>query len=424
MRGNKTITALALAAGLTCPAAAQIKPLDSVTGGAYYAGEDLSFVENAEGLKFRRGLNLLFLADGGLTTWKNGELHYTLRQDINGHYAKSGLHKAYLKQQAGKLSFTLGKDSEHIGPGRQSLLLSKNAAPFLMLRVKTERPLEWHGKWTLTALNGWLIEERRDRDDPKIFIGRLGWAPVSLLEVGVTRASQYGGARRPPLMPWDLPYMLAGAEENDSTGKFNTDGYLSYDVSVFLPNRYLPSKVKTARVYYEKAGTDVLSTWQKEDGRYYFPFGIKLHIPAYLAGAVVETARHTLRLEFLKTPHLFYTHSWYPVEGYTYGGLSLGAPYGINYRSLTFNHEMRFTGGSSLEYRLLYLKQHTYPAAAMERWGLSAAAKLPSGALTFSPYASLDYAVNRDPNPLPAITERGRDNKFFVTLGLSTTLKF
>ena len=426
MCGDKTLFAtLMLLAGLTCPTAAAVKPLDSVTGGAYYAGEDLSFVENAEGLKFRRGLNLLFLADGGLTPWKNGELHYTLRQDINGRYTKSGLHKAYLKQQAGKFSFTFGKDSEHIGPGRQSLLLSKNAAPFLMLRVKTERPLEWAGKWDITAVNGWLLEERQDRDNPKIFIGRLGWAPVSLFSVGLTRASQYGGAGRPALMPWEMPRMLLGADENSTTGKYNTDGYLSYDVTLNLPQGWRPAAAKSAKVYYESAATDMQASWQSEDkGKYYFPFGINPTIPAYLAGGVIETENHTLRLEFIKTPRLFYIHSFYPVDGYTYNGLSLGAPYGTNYRSLSFNHEMRFTGGSALEYRLLYLKQHTYPAAAMERWGLSVSGKLPSGELTFSPYASLDYAVNRDPNPLPTITDIGRDNKFFVTLGLSTTLKF
>ncbi len=408
-------TALLLLA-LASPAAAQLKPLDSVIAGGYYAGEDLSFVENAEGLKFRRGLNLLFLADGGLAPWENGELRYTLRQDINGRYAKTGLHKAYLKQAAGKFSITVGKDSEHIGPGRQSLLLSKNAAPFPMLRVKTERPLEWAGKWDIVAVNGWLFEERQDRDNPKIFIGRLGWAPVGLFSVGLTRASQYGGARRPAIMPWELPRLLLGADENASTGKYNSDGYLSYDAAVHLGR---------AKVYYESAATDMQASWQSEDkGKYYFPFGMNPTIPAYLAGGVIETDNHTLRLEFIKTPRLFYMHSFYPVEGYTYGGLSLGAPYGINYRSLTFNHELRFAGGKSLEYRALYLKQYAYPSAAMERYGLALSAKLPSGDITYSPYASLDYAVNRDPNPLPTVTERGRDNKLFVTLGLSATFKF
>jgi len=425
MRGNKTITALLLAAGLASPAMAQVNPLDSITSGAYYAGEDHSFTENSEGLKFRHGLNLLFLADGGLTPWKGSELRYTLRQDINGQYVRSGFHKAYLKQYAGKFSFTFGKDSEHIGPGRQALLLSQNAAPFLMLRVKTERPLEWLGKWDIVALNGWLFEERRDRDNPRIFIGRLGWAPIPLFTLGITRSSEYGGEGRPGLNPWEFPRMLLGADENSSTGKYNTDGYLSYDVSVSLPTSWRPAKVKNAKVYYESAATDMQASWQKEDkGKYYFPFGINPTLPAYLAGGVVETERHTLRLEFLKTPRLFYVHGLYPVEGYTYGGLSLGAPYGINYRSLAFNHEMRFSSGRSFEYRLLYLKQYTYADAAMERWGLTISAKKPVGNITFSPYASFNYAVNRDPNPLPTITEKGRDNKFYVTLGLSTTLKF
>lgn len=399
--------------------------MESVTAGAHYAGEDLSFIENAEGMKFRRGLNLLFLADGGLTPWKNGELRYTLRQDINGRYSKTGIHKGYIKQAAGKFSFTLGKDSEHIGPGRQSLLLSKNAAPFPMLRVKTERPLEWHGKWDIVAVNGWMFEERLDRDNPKIFVGRLGWAPIKLFALGLTRASQYGGARRPAIMPWEFPRMLLGAEENATTGKYNSDGYLSYDVTLNLPLGWRPAAAKSAKVYYESAATDMQAFWQREDkGKYYFPFGINPTIPAYLAGGAVETESHTLRLEFIKTPRVFYTHTFYPVDGYTYGGLSLGAPYGTNYRSLTFNHEMRLSAGKSLEYRALYLKQYAYPSAAMERYGLALSAKLPSGDMVYSPYASLDYAVNRDPNPLPAITERGRDNKFYVTLGLSATYKF
>jgi len=425
MKRGTFLTSITLAAGLTCPAAAQIKALDSVTAGAYYAGEDHSFVENAEGLKFRRGLNLLFLADGGLTPWKNAELRYTLRQDINGRYAKGGLHKAYLKQQAGKFSLTFGKDSEHIGPGRQSLLLSKNAAPFIMLRVKTERPLEWAGKWNFVMVNGWLNEHRADVTNPKIFVGRIGWAPAQLFEVGVTRASQYGGAGRPEYKIWEYPRMLLGADENVSGSKYNTDGYMSCDIAVNLPDTLLPAGAKSGKVYYEKAATDISTFWQSDDkGTFDPPFGITFQLPAHLAGAVVETENHTLRLEFIKTPRLFYIHSWYHTEGYTYGGLSLGAPYGIDYRSLTFSHEMRFAGGNSFDYRLLYLKQHTYAAAGMERWGLSLFGKLPTGSLTFSPYASFDYAVNRDPNPLPAITERGRDNKFFVTLGLSTALKF
>jgi hypothetical protein len=406
-------------------ASLQAKPLESVTAGAYYAGEDLSFIEDAEGLKFRRGFNLLLLEDGSLAPWKNGELRYTLRQDMNGRYSKAGLHKAYLKQSFGKFSITVGKDSEHIGPGRQSLLLSKNAAPFPLLRVKTERPLQWHGKWEIVVVNGWLFEKRQDRDNPKIFIGRLGWTPVDLLSVGLTRASQYGGARRPALRPWELPRMLLGADENSTTGKYNTDGYLSYDITVNLPRGWRPTAAKSAKVYYESAATDMQASWQSEDkGKYYFPFGINPTIPAYLAGGVIETENHTFRLEFIKTPRLFYIHSFYPVEGYTYNGLSLGAPYGINYRSLSFSHELRLSGGKSLEYRALYLKQYAYPDAAMERYGLAVSAKLPAERLTFSPYASFDYAVNRDPNPLPTITERGRDNKFYVTLGLSTSLKF
>lgn len=413
------------AAGASTPwtggeAGSELKPLNSITADVFYAGEDLSFIPDAEGLQFRKGLNLIMFADGGFAPWKNAELRYTLRQDANGRYAKGGLQKLYLKQYVGIFSITLGKDSESIGPGAQALLLSNNAAPMPMLRVKTERPLLWHGKWDIDVVNAWLDDPHRpppDRKDPRVFVGRLGWAPSDLLTLGLTRGEEYGGAGRPDYWPWEFPELLLGKHENQPGNKYDADGYLAYDVSLNLPARLRPAAARSLKVYYERACTDINPSKQ-----FYWPFEMTLN--AYLGGVVMDTGRQTFRLEFLMTPRLFYVHHWYPVEGYTYGGMSMGAPYGTQYRSLVFTHDMRFSGGRTLGYRATYLKQMAYPKAGMERWALAVYASRPAGRFTLAPYAGLDYAVNQDPNPLPTVTAPGAGDHLYLTTGLSTTLKF
>lgn len=417
------IAGLALAAGLATGAAADgagLKPLNSITADVFYAGEDLSFIPDAEGLQFRKGLNLIMFADGGFVPWKNAELRYTLRQDANGRYAKGGLQKLYFKQYAGNFSFTLGKDSEHIGPGAQAPLLSNNAAPMPMLRVKTERPLVWHGKWDLDVVNAWLDDPRRpppDRKDPRVFVGRLGWSPTDLVTLGLTRGEEYGGAGRPDYWPWQFPELLLGTHDNQTGNFYDADGYLAYDVSVNLPPTLRPAAARSLKVYYERACTDT-----NPSKHFYFPFEMTLN--SYLGGVVMDTGRQTFRLEFLMTPRLFYVHHWYPVEGYTYGGMSIGAPYGTQYRSLVFTHDMRFSGGRTLGYRATYLKQMAYPKAAMERYALAVYASRPAGHFVLAPYVGLDYAVNKDPNPLPTITEPGTADYLYLTAGLSTTFKF
>lgn len=415
-------------------AASSFKPLDSVTLKFFFADEKVTFLEGQSGLKLKQGANLFLFEDGFYKPGDKTVFYYQLKQTMNHGERTSEVFRAYFKYTLAKISLEAGQDSVNIGPGKYGILLSNNAAPFPMLKLQTEEKLRFAGLWDFTILNGWLNEKRVDTDNPRIFLVRLGWQPVNWLEIAGTRNTMYGGTGRPGYKIWEFPALFAGVNENTSGGRFDNDGYVGWDATIHLPAaKWSGGRLKTAKLYYSDNGTDMRAFWQKEDRhmKYYFPFGFRFMLTAYVGGVLLETEKDSFRFEFANTNPLFYVHSNYNREGYTYKGLSLGEPYGRNIQHAFFTHNRKLSGTTSFEYTLGYLKQPAFKAKgetamppSMERYYLAAGAARTSGSVMLEPYLRIDLSKKHDTEPLPTQYDIAGGDRVFLTAGTSATFKF
>lgn len=117
---------------------------------------------------------------------------------------KERLDGSYIAINAGNWVMGAGAIDRWWGPGWQSsLILSSNARPIPSVWLNRKTPetpdwnwLSWVGPWQLTLLAGQL-EEERFVPDAKLLGARLTFMPIQGLEVGISRAIQWGGEGRP-----------------------------------------------------------------------------------------------------------------------------------------------------------------------------------------------------------------------------------
>lgn len=131
---------------------------------------------------------------------------------------------SYLMGRAGNWALAAGAVDRWWGPGHHSSLIwSHNARPVPgvwlnrnLSTAPTSRWLSWVGPWTLTLFAGQL-ESGRAVPEAKFLAGRLVFRPHSTLELGLSRAVQWGGEGRPE--DWDsFTDMLVGKDNAGSSG--------------------------------------------------------------------------------------------------------------------------------------------------------------------------------------------------------------
>ena len=404
----------------------------SITSEAIYSSEKV-FLPGQEGLKLKEGLNLLEFERAGVEISSRTAGYLELKQNLADKFARAEIFKLYFSAKVAGLAVVAGKDSYNIGPAENGLLLSKNAAPFPMLRITNATPLRLWGDWHFLVLNGWLTDSNSSAKAPELLAVRAEYSPWTPLTLGLTRMSYYSGPGRPTYKLWEYPKLLIGANENIPYSRYDTDGYLGYDVSLDLPQKFLPGNVKKAGLYYEDAGTDINAFWQNnhKGERYHFPFGIKLQLNSYTGGLAVETDRDKFRLEFQTVNPLFYVNKLYPAENYQ--GLSFGSPYGRNLKQFFFSQERKTGEKSGFKYELGYVKQPAFDTKyeviplASERYYASFAVSKGWGNASISPFTRLDLTKNRNPSiatvPLGQFNIT-KGNRAAVILGLSATFGF
>ena len=397
-----------------------VKPVNSITFSTFYTSEEFFFVENAGGIDLRKGLNLYTFLDGYASLGKRLVVYYQLKYKQSSGIRRVDVHRAYAKLRVWKLSFEVGKDAVRLGPGEFSLLLSPHSEPFPMIKVQTERSLRFLGKWDFVFLRGWLKEKRRDRDDPSILALRVVWKPWDFLELGGTRTSMFGGEGRPEYELWEYPKVIVGTEENIPFGRYDTDGYGAYDVTLYLPLRKLVKSVRVFKFYYQEAGADIWAPWQPEDrGGFVPPFGFVLLNKGYVIGFFLSTDRDIFRLEFDKVGDRWYVHHLYNVEGYTYGGLSLGFPYGRDVAHLFFKHRRYLSRDLSLMYRLGFIRLPLESDRKMERYYLTLSGEKRVKSLILSGFVRLDWTRGYDADPSPVRFNIVDENRNIITAGFS-----
>jgi len=110
------------------------------------------------------------------------------------------------------------------GPGWEgSLILSSNARPVpsIVLQRYSSAPFEtkwlnWIGPWRFVFFNGWL-EHSRDHADAMLSGMRFDFRPSKPLEIGLSRAMQWGGEGRPSDVE-TFGRMLVGRDNTNSDG--------------------------------------------------------------------------------------------------------------------------------------------------------------------------------------------------------------
>lgn len=407
------------------PLCAQFNPFFEIKTELFYTGENYRLLENRDGTILRQGLNL-FVYQNGRFGREKFSANYSLKQTVRESEKKFEIHKLNASFRAGKFSLEIGKDNaQSPGPGENKLLLSENSAPYLLVKAENAVPLRLAGDWNFFILNGWLNENRNDVSNPKIFFARLSYAPAGFIELSAERSTMYGGAGRPEYKIWEYPALLLGKDENITGDRFDNDGFFAWDISIRVPPEKLGEKIKKLKIYYQDAGTDASAFWQTEDKKYYFPLGVKLRLHAYLAGILMETEKHSFRLEFAATNPLFYTHHWYYDEGYSYKGACLGHPYGRNMKNFSLSHETALKENFSLEYKLgIVILPAFNETNKMKRYYFSADITKNLKKITVGGYLRLDKTNNYDSDDNPNQYAVSGKDEFFVTTGISAAFAF
>ena len=402
-----------------------IKPINSLTF-EYIHSQEEYLIENSAGKRIFEGDNIYTFFDGYLSLGTKAVVYYQGRYQKNRYRNILELHRLYGKVKFWKFSLLAGKDAVQLGPGEYAIILSANAEPFPMVRIQTEKPLEFLGKWDLIFLRGWLTEERKDRDNPNILALRIVWKPADFLEVGAIRASMYGGEGLPDYRIEEYPKLIIGEEENIPGSRYNTDGYGAYDITLYLPVGAVIPSVKVFKLYFQEAGTDIEGWWQKEDrGKFYFPFGFKFLKPGFVGGVFVSTDNHIMRLEFTKASNFWYIHGLYPVEGYTYRGMSLGHPYGRDVVHVFFKHRVYFSDTFSAGYTVGYYEvPWSLPGPHMKRSYIKGSLEKRLRYLIITAFVRNDRTQNYDSDPSPAGINIVNEDKNFYTLGGSISWRF
>lgn len=335
-------------------------PISSFSISSYYSNEDNTFLEGQGGLDLWRGWNTFVLMDGFIPYGENLILYYEPWLRSYSDEVKGGLHRGYIKWRIGKFSLLGGKDLVNIGPGYYGQILSNNPEPFWMVRLQTEESLRFLGKWDFLVLKGWLKEDRLDRDNPQVFAMTFSYKPVDILEISGTRGIFYGGEGRPGYKLTEYPKLIIGSEENVPGSKYDNDGYGQLDFTLYLPLKKIFPEVRTFKLYYSKAGTDIKAWWQEENrGEFDFfdgwlPIGFDFLSSSKMVGALLSTEDHILRIEYIDIHPNFYIHHFYPVEGYTYHNLSLGYPWGRDLKSIFFKHVYFIKENLLFQYKVGY----------------------------------------------------------------------
>ncbi|GAB4274480.1 MAG: hypothetical protein Kow0092_29910 [Deferrisomatales bacterium] len=304
----------------------------------------------------RDGFNGFLSADGAAFWGEHlaGAYEVQLQQSPGDwHYRTKRL---YVKGVWGKWSLKIGRDAERLGPGYHgSLLLDDNTRALDLWRVRTEEPLFLPGRlariggFRITLFNAFLSDEDPEAPDPRYGNGlnpvedprllgfRLSYHPTSWLDLGLSRTVLYSGKGRETYnTPKDWWKLFTAEDENVDPGesdRYDNDQYAALDVTVRLPVLNGLGPLKAGKVYWEYAGTDIISWWQGESTGGIEPF--KLDDVANLGGLYLSTARTELRVEYAQTSEAWYAHAQYP-QGYSYRGNPLGHHMGGDARNWFF----------------------------------------------------------------------------------------
>ncbi len=423
-----------------------ISPIEQIKFDYMYSSKVTDFsIPNDFGQIVDKGFRQYLSEKGGLGYKNRFLLIYSFKQffDERGN-PEFNIKKLYTKLKLWNLEIEIGKDNLHFGPGQYGILISRNATPFPMIKFQNIEPLNFWGKWNFVFFKGWLPEKRKDISNPELLGLRFVWRLPhwNFLEIGASRTTLYSGEGKPKYAIYEYPSLIAGAKENQPQSIYNNDAYASLDFSFYIPINKKFKTIKMMKFYFQEAGTDIHAMWQVEDlGKPAFPFFFfGFYERAYLTGILFSTSNNIFRLEYVNTAYSFYHHSHYYIEGYTFKGVSLGYPLGINIQKIMFNHRILLDKSFSLFYELgFYEKQahdkmdHNVIFAIYPLFSFGDKLRHFYGKFSGT-FALKNIKINTffylnagdqiDTNPLPTVTKIENKSELFYLFGISTSFIF
>jgi len=241
---------------------------------------------------------------------------------------------AYLREASLKLTWwnvalEFGRGTQWWGPGYHgSLLLTDHAFPLDMIKLGSDESFRL--PWRLSSLGAFKInaflarfEDDRDFKHPKLFGLRLSYLPVSWLEVGFTRLTQFGGEGRNQAFPETLADCYSSA--SNQSGQRDCNEQAMADLRLKIPSiPYLLPFPAGMQLYGELGSEDKWSQLISTRAAYL----AGLYIPQLFPNDTTD-----LRIEFADTdyprrhsPELVGT--WYNNGNYISGMRQYGFPLG------------------------------------------------------------------------------------------------
>ena len=244
----------------------------------------------------------------------------------------------YLREFSLKLSYAnialeAGRGTQWWGPGYHgSLLLTDHAFPMDMIKLGTERPFQLPG--FLSGLGDWKVnaflaqlERNRDFSRARVFGLRISYLPVSWLEFGLTRLTQFGGRGRDQSFPETVVDTYIHPANQGADKEVNEQGMA--DFRLRLPSVPYLIPFPAGLQLYGEIGTEDKWSQLPIPSRAAFLGGI--YIPQVFQGDTLD-----LRIEYADTDYGRRRHPelggvWYNNGTYTSG---------MRYRGLPLGHSM------------------------------------------------------------------------------------
>jgi hypothetical protein len=202
------------------------------------------------------------------------------------------------------------------GPGRHgSLLFTTNAEPLIGVRLRNPRPILLGGWFRFLGLFQYdffmsrLDDDDRPVSDPLLSGLRLAIKPTPWLELGASRAMQFGGDGRSESLSTFFDLLLGRSESSGNTPEGNS--LASLDAKIRIPFRAQPVVIYAEFGGEDQSGSGVPSRWAGTGG---------IFLPS-----IGQFKKADLRIEygdiFTSKEGVWYQHPEYP---HRYKGLPLG----------------------------------------------------------------------------------------------------
>jgi hypothetical protein len=270
------------------------------------------------------------------------------------------------------------------GPGWEgSLILSSNARPVPVVALTRNysdpfetKWLSWLGPWNLVVFMGELEEARGDYSRTKLFGMRLNFKPTQNLELGISRAAQWGGEGRPEDWATFQDLLLGKDNIEDPNAPEPGNQLGGFDIRWAIPRARLA-------LYVQGIGEDEAASLPSH---YMKLVGVETWFGA--------TTSYRVHLEFADTKaklwDVAYNHHLYS-DGYRYYGQSMGHAMDNDGRMLSLGLLAQSPGG--VTWNLLARRaelnrddtgQNTVTAVAENRTGYELVNRIPVGQNTLT----------------------------------------